>query len=388
MTILNCLTDEKFFNSMIQIFESEKGSHSIEYAILTDTQVSLNHIKCDVNIRQIPINHFIEYVANNGIDAVIIHNLRSVPQELIWLIPAKVKVIWFGWGFDLYTWPDNIRPLIRLKTLILPKTKNALTRIDPLYRLRELHAFFYNLLHIRDTRKIIERIDYFAGVFPIEFDLIKINHGFHAKKLIFNYGCSSSDYQPNKISEFEPCTGLNILLGNSGDVSNNHLDVMEELACLNLKSRKIIVPLSYGGSQAYKDIVKSRGKELWGENFVALDTFLPLNEYKRIISSCGNVIMGHIRQQASENIEINIWNGRKVFFYESSIGFKHYSDLGFIVRSIEHNLTNEELNKPLTLSEAENNRRIMVSYNGTDANISNFHKIISTLEADIKSQMK
>ena len=59
----------------------------------------------------------------------------------------------------------------------------------------------------------------------------------------------------------------NILIGNSADPSNNHIDIFEKIKNFNFKNKKIIVPLSYPENYEYyiaKVIIKGE-KNFWGK---------------------------------------------------------------------------------------------------------------------------
>ena len=53
--------------------------------------------------------------------------------------------------------------------------------------------------------------------------------------------------------------GIIFLIGNSGDPTNNHLDVFDFLKKHDIGNRNIYVPLSYGGSKRYREVVKDVG---------------------------------------------------------------------------------------------------------------------------------
>ena len=70
---------------------------------------------------------------------------------------------------------------------------------------------------------------------------------FKAKQVQFSYGFPIK--ANNKLIFFT--SGNKILVGNSGNESNNHIDIYYKLKDFNLKERKVISPLSYGGSIKY-----------------------------------------------------------------------------------------------------------------------------------------
>jgi hypothetical protein len=168
-------------------------------------------------------------------------------------------------------------------------------------------------------------------VVPTEFPLVKkINS--KVKYAPFTYGCIE-DLLGNKIDK-NVKNQPNILLGNSADPSNNHVEVFLELSKLELKDRIVYVPLSYGGNDAYKKQVLNAGRELLGANFQPLIDFMPLEKYNEILLSCGTLIFNHNRQQGVGNIIISGYLGASLFLNEKSPVYQYYKSIGIKVFSI------------------------------------------------------
>ena len=89
---------------------------------------------------------------------------------------------------------------------------------------------------------------------------------------------------------------------------------------------KCIIPLSYCGSNEYKNEIEQRAKELFKDNLVSLRSYLPMNEYLNLISKCKTAIYLHNRQQASDNIFMQLNFGARVFMSSKSEMFR----LGFV----------------------------------------------------------
>ena len=155
--------------------------------------------------------------------------------------------------------------------------------------------------------------------------------------------------------------GKNVLIGNSTAYTNNHLDIFNALANFDIGSRKIIVPLSYSPNPRYVNTLKKKGNSLFGENFMALTDFLPLDEYNKILKSCGFCIYGIERQQAMGNLNNILFFGCKLFLYKTSVLFKHYRNIGVKVFSIEDDLISEKAFEPISYDDALHNRLIIRS---------------------------
>ncbi|MEL7834406.1 TDP-N-acetylfucosamine:lipid II N-acetylfucosaminyltransferase [Fodinibius sp. Rm-B-1B1-1] len=152
--------------------------------------------------------------------------------------------------------------------------------------------------------------------------------------------------------------GKDILLGNSASATNNHLEAFELLSSINLGDRKIITPLSYG-SEKYAKAIVDEGQKLFGDQFVPLNKFLPIDEYNRVISHCGIVIMNHYRPQAMGNIIAALYMGAKVFLNTTNV-YEYFKGLGCHIFLIDEDLTSQK--KPFELlssNQVMHNRAVL-----------------------------
>jgi dTDP-N-acetylfucosamine:lipid II N-acetylfucosaminyltransferase len=106
--------------------------------------------------------------------------------------------------------------------------------------------------------------------------------------------------------------GLYILLGNSADPNNNHIEALEHLLPYKDQDIKIFVPLSYG-DQVYAKMVISQGSEWFGEKFVPLTEFMPFDCYLEFLKSLDIAIFNHQRQQAMGNTITLLGLGKTVY---------------------------------------------------------------------------
>ncbi len=356
MKYFHWITDDKFIDDLISVMEYTKGCHNHTYAIVSEIEgYDFTYIKSKEKVIIIRPCDFIKSLS--GYDVIVLHGLRAGAFDFLNKMPHSIKVVWFSWGYDLYTTPCKRYPFIKIP-LYRPLTKGA-TRSNLRGYLADLHVEFNYHRDKRSIRKAISRIDYFSGVIPQEYELMTENSFFRAKQLHFHYFSLNDEVSEINIKNPLP-TGNNILIGNSGDPTNNHLDAFQYLKGIDLADKKIYVPLSYGGTQRYLRKVKSVGKEYWGDKFVPLDTFLPYNEYCKIVSSCSNVVMFHERQQAMSNIRQGLWNGCKVFLSSSGLAYRYYDSLGLQVLSVQHELNTKMIDKPLSSLEVEKNRTKMI----------------------------
>src|SRR5262249_49706535 len=136
----------------------------------------------------------------------------------------------------------------------------------------------------------IKACSFCAPIFPTENEIIRKHCGFTGQFLRFSYG----DYADEAdTSSTEPLNARNILVGNSSSPTSNHVDAFEMLVRLKLGDRKVIVPLSYGGREDYRDHVIKAGNRLFGSNFIPLVEFMPMKDYSALIKACGVYILNH-----------------------------------------------------------------------------------------------
>ena len=310
----------------------------------------------------------------------MLHNLNSIPINVLRKLPKTIKVVWLAWGTDIYNSPIKEHPFVRLD-LYREQTRKVIAPnfID---WLQQKHGYIHYLLHRNEIREAIERIDFFSGVIPSEYIMMSQHPWFKAKEISFNYFKLNDFVQPeNKYTE--SYIGNNILIGNSGDPTNNHLDVFEILKKHDIGNRKIYVSLSYGGSKCYRDVVKNIGTRIFGSNFIALDTFMPYEEYCKIIASCGYVIMFHERQQGMGNILAALWNGCKLYLSETSEVYRMYKNYGAHVFSIQKDLVCTGCECPLTYDEVIDNREQLIKKRSPKFFLENIYKMYAIIQNDI-----
>lgn len=150
--------------------------------------------------------------------------------------------------------------------------------------------------------------------------------------------------------------GINILVGNSADPSNKHLDVFDKLEPFKEQDIKIYVPLSYGNPEYAKNIIK-QGRERFGDKFEALIEHMPFNQYLEFLGKIDIAIFNHKRQQAMGNTITLLGLGKKVFMRSDVTQWAFFKSHGITVYDIEE----------LALSGSENtqteaNKHIVKSY--------------------------
>lgn len=351
---LHCLHDDKFLDGAISLFEEDtRIENTYVLFVQNNKQESFRSIKSS-KARIQSIDTFLDCVSDY--DVVILHSLLAIPIEMISRIPNPIKVVWLMWGYDFYNFQIcNIR-------LFGPLSGKTLTLRARARLIKS--AVLFTLFKKTIYKESLYRIDYFSGVFPYEYDLLKNlprYPGIKAKPIDFYYG-STNFFIPEEPNYEIENKFLNVIIGNSGDLRNNTLDAFEILnKSLDSKQvEKIIVPLAYGTDTLFINKVKEVGRKLWGEKFLSLDTFIPLDEYLKVVSNCKVAVYFHERQQASDNVLMQLMYGARVFMSETSMMYKYLKSLGFYIYSLQHDY--EMINIPLTKEQIITNRTILSEY--------------------------
>jgi hypothetical protein len=218
------------------------------------------------------------------------------------------KCIWAMWGGDLYDYQK--RGLI---------SRNFLTLFKKKY--------------------IIKRLGGFATYIKGDYDLVEKWHGTHGKyHECFMY--PSNLYKDYTIKEKKHRT-INIQIGNSADMTNNHIEVFEKLEKFKNDNIKIIVPLSYGNKE-YADRVISEGRKIFGNKFEPLTDFMPFDQYLDLLSEIDIAIFNHNRQQAMGNIITLLGLGKKVYIKREITPWKTFENIGVKVYDI-NNITIDKI---------------------------------------------
>lgn len=385
--ILHCVLDEKFIDGLINIMDLFNDRYVQQYVNVTTVPCSkYKYIKNRGRVYNIVKENFDGYLRDYSPDIIILHSFTSLPLDCFGSLQEGIKVVWLAWGYDIYQPLYGYRPMIDIKSLYHSYTIRYM-RKEKLFSIKE---FFSKILKSGKKgmlKKAISRFDYFAGVIPNEYDLICRNPKnifFRAKPVTFNYG-DTNGTTINEDNINAPYTiGNAILVGNSADPTNNHVDAFLELSRFNLGDKRIIVPLSYAGTANYVSYVKKKGKEIFGTQCQTITSFMPLSEYKAFIDATAYSIFFIERQQAMGNIIMSLWNGNMVFMSENSPAYVFLKNKGAIIYTIQADLYRIENNEQLSEEEKDHNRKLMISLYSVDAVVERDKFFLETISEEEK----
>ncbi|MBQ3665588.1 MAG: TDP-N-acetylfucosamine:lipid II N-acetylfucosaminyltransferase [Lachnospiraceae bacterium] len=255
-----------------------------------------------------PVKHIKLYKMMKKSDKIIIHSLASPVLLLMLMFHMKVteKFYWVIWGKDLYfTQCMNMKnPLLKLyegvRKKALKNIKHIITNVEADYNLA-------------------------VEWYKMDAELIL------AKGMSYPY---NSDVNEEVEIVFKEKLNT-VLLGNSASVSNHHLEALDLLKANDNKKMTITCPLSYGGSEKYVEKVVKKGKELFGDRFIPVKDFMPLEEYNQMINGLDIAFFYHDRQEAFSNTLTLLGSGKKIYIRPCSTLWDYFQSKGIKVHNSE-----------------------------------------------------
>lgn len=260
---------------------------------------------------------------------VMLHGLFNIKVVFVlalcpWVLP---KCHWIIWGGDLYQYT---------------KASNTLgSRLKESLRRFVIHRVGYLITYVEGD---VELARQWYGA-----------KGTHQECIMY----LSNVVDPIMMVDSRPAfdhDGLKILLGNSADPSNNHIESLERLLPFKDQNIKIFAPLSYG-DRNYADKVIRQGKEWFGCKFVDMTDFMPFEHYLKFLKSLDIAIFNHQRQQAMGNTITLLGMGKTVFMRSDVSHWRFLNSLGVKLNDV----ADIEL-RQIAPNEAEENARVVRSY--------------------------
>ncbi|MBC8303659.1 MAG: TDP-N-acetylfucosamine:lipid II N-acetylfucosaminyltransferase [Pelagibacterales bacterium] len=208
-------------------------------------------------------------------------------------------------------------------------------------------------------KQVIKRIRNFVTYMKGDFEYLKKYYGakgtYHES---FMY--PSNLYKEYQIKTKEDGGIINIQVGNSADSTNNHIEIFENLRKFKDENIKIYAPLSYSDQDHAKDVI-AKGKEMFGDKFVALTDFMSFEKYLEFLADIDIAIFAHNRQQGMGNTISLLGMGKKVYMKNDITPWTLFGEIGVKVFDF-NNIDLESIN-----SEVMNeNIKIIKSYFSED----------------------
>lgn len=292
--------------------------------------------------------------------SIIIHLMTQSAVTFINSIEHK-EIYWIEWGVDLYDILLEPRgyKMYYDEAIIFPFVYPSLKR-------RIAHKYLKFLLPGKDRLKAIKKVKYFVpdSMFDEYPLLLKYYPQFkHLEYREFFY------YPINQVVDVsiqnKYCKGNNIIVGNSGAFTGNHLEVIDILSAIGLGNRKVKFPLSYGGSTKYRQYISLYGRQKLKEKYSEITGYLPLYEYNKFLLDASYYIYNNYRQEAVGNILVALYFGGKVFMSDYSPLLSFYKKLGIVIFKVSE-LSMESLDAPLDEYAKAKNRFVIEQHYSLD----------------------
>lgn len=235
-------------------------------------------------------------------DKVILHGLFNPRLVILLAINPWVlkKCYWFLYGGDLYVYKIQ--------------EKNWKWKFKEIFR-----------------RPVIRNMGHLVTYIKGDYDLAREWYGARGNyQECFMY--TSNLYKDRDVPAAGH-TGINILVGNSADPSNNHLAVFNKLEAFKAEDIHIYVPLTYG-NQRYAQGIIAEGQRRFGNKFEPVTEHLAVEQYLRFLGKIDIAIYNHRRQQAMGNTISLLGLGKKVYMRSDVTQWEFFKSHGIAVYDI------------------------------------------------------
>ncbi|NRA12790.1 MAG: TDP-N-acetylfucosamine:lipid II N-acetylfucosaminyltransferase, partial [Crocinitomicaceae bacterium] len=285
--------------------------------------------------------------------------------------PFRDKVfVWALWGYGLYN----------IVNYYTPSKKDITTTIEkPTFKQKLQDYYTYRVVY----RKALKKIK--LCVFLLEHDFQLLTKAMSHTAIWMTACYQTEENLFGKMGQFE-VEGNDILVGNSSTPSNRHQLIFDSLSDCKLGSSKLVIPLGYG-DQEYKKTVVKRGETSFRESFTPILDFMPLDEYVKMLSSCGHVIMAHERQQAFGTLLMMLLAGAKLYLSEKSPFYDWFNDMDVKIYSVESDLA-EEITTPLSPEHRASNKVIISDYLSISKRLDALQQVLERAQGFQLSQAK
>lgn len=392
--ILHYSPDDKFMPGQTRLFESVLPCCSRFRVIGAEPG---KFMKADGPVRFVDQQYWLGDALDEDLswaDVLITHAFLPPMAHALAKARPETVVVWLSWGWEYYEldpgypqrylmpatqrlWarlnppaptptPSIPRRVGRLAKRGLRKARSAVLGQRPLQP-HEIASRWPDLLHRVDCTTLPDDGYGFVRARNPLFCAKRISHLYYSASEVLEQG-------PPTMS------GPDILLGNSATPTNNHLEVLRLLSDLDLTGRRVIVPLNYG-NDAYRDAIIAEGRSLLGDHFQPLTEWMPIDAYNAVTTTCGTVVMAHLRQQAHGNIGNAIYKGARVLLQRDSHWYTAFTNHGAKVSTLDDLCCDPRcLVDPLTPEEIAANRRLIGSL-WSDERVEGYVRFIAALAA-------
>jgi hypothetical protein len=233
-------------------------------------------------------------------ERVYFHLLPMGPVIFFWFLHKTVflKAVWVYWGADVYEY-------------------------------RKRHSGLKHFLYHLARKRIIRLIPDIAGYLEGDYNLIREHYPTGAKYHHVIYPIPTNFEMCDRLMKKQGRESAQtiVLVGNSGNESNRHLEAFRLLEKFHSNGFLILCPLSYGAKKAsYVQEVIREGNRIFGNNFRPVVDFMPPDKYLEMLNEVDVAVMNHDRQQGLGNTLSLLYLGKKVFLRPETTSYGYFQD--------------------------------------------------------------
>lgn len=352
MKCLHIMFNEKFIPDYIKFLEKNFLINKHEFYIIGGNNYEKiskkfyikNYTHQNNVLRKILviIGYFRIYPSMIKSEKIILHGLFN-PLTIIFLFlnPWFLKKCnWVIWGGDLYNYRDRKRDTLLKKCYF--KIENYVKQNCSGY-----------ITHIKGDYELAQK--------------------WHGAKGNY-YDCFmylSNLYREIKLKQLNK-EEVVIQIGNSADLSNNHLEILDKLEKFQKSNIKIYCILSYGDKNWKRKVIEY-GTKKFGNKFIPITNFMKFDKYIEFISKIDIAIFAHDRQQGLGNIISLLSMGKTVYLKENVTTYLMLKELGIKIKNF-NKLNNLEL---ISEIDIKRNRSIIKSRFSEERLIEDLKKIFN-----------
>jgi dTDP-N-acetylfucosamine:lipid II N-acetylfucosaminyltransferase len=349
---LHILQDSTYANWIVEHFE-EAAPGKNEYVVFT-TSSGLVNANPDSRIQ---LRHPLSWQPDlSRYNKILVQYLDNEASFFLWRNLGKdeySRVIWVLWGGDFYFIPGDERRIYE------PYSWNYLYGSRLL--LKSVYHFFRSHLlrfqgkpSIWHRLQVLRRIPSCASGIMRDVEYIQNRFGVQYRK-VFEYRFLPLELMFSKDHLDARSTGDKIIVGNSADPANNHVEAYQRIAQAGV-TNAVVSPLSYGGV-AYREGVMGEGRRLFGDRYEPLVEKLDKDAYYRKLGEVGFAYYNQHMQMGVGNLIGLLWLGVKVFLNSDNPLYREFLDWGLVVYPTS-SFSKETLVR-LSPEAAEQNRSIL-----------------------------
>lgn len=359
---LHIFNDEKFFDPFVSKLEQLNLTTNNKFIVRRGGQ--FKYIKrVDLVSSTLDSNKFSTQVGDiSSYDKVFLHAFNNDLKR--WVLRNKFNELnWMIWGSELYESKSVSYPLFEPGTQLL---KEDTQNIEDILKdgLRKVKNYILNI----QSQKAYQKIDNILTWITPEYKFAIQNiEGLAAQHKYFLYGFDTDIETLSKlfsIHEKLPQIAdnkLKCILGNSGAITNNHVDALHKMSGIYFE--EILIPVSYGHHK-YVSRLKDKIKENYSFlNVKYMESFVKFKEYVEMFYEYPIFINNSLRPLGMGNIWLALLTGKIVFMNSKNFMYQYMKDLNLQVFDID-NIQN--IDKYAAIIDREKNKKIVLNYLSTE----------------------